>query len=284
MLKRIFVAVFVALSVVALIVSAYGLGISNANFGQVEQGKTYNSSVTIITSSRGFDNHFVVEKSGDLAGWVTTISPTEFDLKAGGTKTVTITLTVPEDARLGEYEGGITAVGKRVVGGGGAGAGETGVGYTVATKSRLYARVVKPGAVEAAAITLFKALKTVAPGDIAKFDIAVKNTGNIPTTAVTSLLITKGEANITTIPAAPMELNVDDEKSVKLFWDTEGVAEGEYSAVASVIAGENMFSSEPVAITVGTVGVSAYYMIAIAVVIAIVVITGVMLFLRRRKS
>ncbi len=79
-----------------------------------------------------------------------------------------------------------------------------------------------------------------------------------------------------------MELNVDDEKAVKLFWDTEGVAEGEYSAVASVIAGENMFSSEPVAITVGTVGVS--YLIAIAVVIAIVVITGVMLFLRRRKS
>ncbi len=80
-----------------------------------------------------------------------------------------------------------------------------------------------------------------------------------------------------------MELNVDDEKSVKLFWDTEGVAEGEYTAVASVLTGENMFSSEPVAITVGTVGVSTYYLISIAVVIAIVVITG-MLFLRRRKS
>lgn len=290
MLKRIFVAVFVMLSVVALIGSTYGLGIYSANFGNVEQGKTYTTTTILITSSRDMDNHYVMEKGGDLAAWVTTISPAEFDLAAGSNKEITLTLTVPEDARLGEYEGTVTAVGKRVAGGG-AGAGETGVGYTVATKSRLYASVVKPGAVEAAAITLFKTTKTVAPGDIAKFDIAVKNTGNIPTTAVTSLLITKGEANITTVPGAPMELSVDEEKTVKLFWDTEGVAEGEYTAVASVIAGENLFSSEPVAITVGGVAAEVevvpstytYYIIAIAVVIAIVVIIGVMIFLRRRK-
>jgi len=272
----------ISLIVIAMFIATFagnasGLGITNVNFGDVEQGKTYNQPALIVTSSAGFDNYFIMEKGGELADWIT-ISPMEFNLKAGDTKDITVTLTVPEDAKLGSYEGYIRAAGQYVAPAPGATPGGAAVGYKVATRSDVYANVVKPGAVEAVSILSVIAPKRVAPGSTAKFDIALKNTGNIYTTASPALTVSKGAETVATIPGVAIELSVDEEKTAKLYWDAQ--EEGTYTAVVAVTCGETTTESDPIRIEVGG-GASAFVAVA---AILVAVIAAVVLLRRRQKG
>ncbi len=277
------VKIAISLIVIAMFAGAFtgtasALGISNVNFGDVEQGKTYNQPALIITSPEEFDNHFIMEKSGELAGWIT-IYPVEFDLKAGNDKDITVTLTVPEDARLGPYTGYIKAAGQYIAPAPGETPGGAAVGYRVATQSDVYATVVKPGAVEAVSILGVIAPKRVAPGSAAKFDVALKNTGNIPTTASPALTISKGAETVATIPGVAMELKVNEEKTAKLYWDAQ--EEGTYTAVVAVTCGETRTTSDPISIEIGKGGFSIPSVQAFAVLASIL---AAFVLLRRRQK
>lgn len=279
------VKIAISLIVIAMFAGAFtgtgsALGISNVNFGDVEQGKTYNQPALIVTSPEGFDNHFIMEKGGELAGWIT-IFPVEFDLKAGDDKDITVTLTVPEDARLGSYKGYIKAAGQYTAPAPGASLGGAAVGYRVATQSDVYANVVKPGAVEAVSILSVIAPKRVAPGSAAKFDVSIKNTGNIPTTASPTLTVSRGAETVATIPGVAMELKVDEEKTAKLYWDAQ--AEGTYTAVVAVTCGETTTEAKPISIEVGKDRFSIPSEPALAV-LALILAAFLLLGLRRKRK
>lgn len=271
MLRRI---VLIAIVLAVLIGNVSALGITDVVFRQVEQGKTYNQTAIVITSPAGFDNHFVMEKGGDLADWIT-VSPIEFDLKAGDTKNILVMLSVPEDAKLGEYTGTLRAVGQKTAPIGGDSAGGTGVGYTIATESNMLARVVKPSAVEAVSILNIITPRRVKPDDVATFDVSIKNTGNVPSTVNPALSITRGTETIDTLKGAPTELAVNDEETIKLFWDTRDVPEGTYTAVVDLMipsavnpGKEITTSSDPLSIEVGG-GFAISAVLAFAVIAAI---------------
>ena len=274
----------IALIVIAMFAGAFigtasALGMLNLDFGDVEQGMTYTEAVDIITSERDFDNYFVVEKSGELAEWID-VSPMDFDLEAGNTQTLTVTLTVPEDAKLSDYTGVIKAAGQRTVPTAEEPAGGAGVGYKVAVKSKLRATVIKPGAVEAVSILSLTAPKRVSPGSATKFDVAIKNTGNIPTTASPTLTVSKGAEKVATIPGLPVELSVGEEKTAKLYWDAQ--EQGTYTAVVAVTCGEKTTTSGPINIKVGKGGFLIPAVLAFTVVAA--VLAAVVLLRRRRKG
>jgi len=272
--------VIIGIVLAALIGNVSALGMPNVDFGQVEQGRTYIQTATVVTSPGGFDNHFIMEKAGALTDWIT-VSPMEFDLKAGDTKDITVTLTVPEDVRLGEYNGTLKAVGQKTAPMAGEPAGGAGVGYTIATKSKLSASVIKPGAVEALTILSVIAPKRVAPGSAAKFDVAIKNTGNIYTTASPALTISKGAEAVATIPGVAMELKVDEEETAKLYWDAQ--EEGTYTAVVAVTCGDKTTTSDPISIEVGG-GASAFVAVTAILAVVIVILAAFVLLRRRQKG
>jgi hypothetical protein len=213
--------------------AVYGLGLSNVNFGEVEQGETYIHTIVLVNSPQDFDNHYVIEVDGDMKDWIT-VSPIEFDLPKASNQPLTVTLTVPPDAPLGEVRATITAIGKKTA----PAAGETtegaGVGYAVATKSNVLANVVKPGATAAIEITRVEIPKNIRLGDDVKFTITAKNIGNVPATAHFSVAISNSEQVITTIPSVPTEFELNAEKIIRLYWDTAGQSEGVYTALVSV--------------------------------------------------
>jgi len=274
----------ISLIVIAMFAGAFtgnacGLGMLDKNFGDVEQGRTYTETVKVITSELDFDNHFVIEKEGVLADWLV-VSPMEFDLEAGESQILIVTLTVPEDAKLGEYTGAITAAGQKTAPAPGETEGGTGVGYKVATKSRLRATVIKPGAIESVAILSVIAPKRVEPCSAAKFDVTIKNTGNIYTTASPALTISKGAETVATIPGVAMELSVDEEKTTKLYWDAQ--EEGTYTAVVAVTCGETTATSEPISIKVGG---SPLPSVAVAAMLAaVIVILAAFVLLRQKRK
>ena len=122
--------------------SASALGISNLDFGDVEQGETYTETIVLVHSPQDFDNLFVIKVDGTIKEWIT-VSPVEFDLAKGSNQPITINLTVPADSALSEVTATITAVGKKTVPSAETTEGAI-VGYAVATKSKLKANVVKP--------------------------------------------------------------------------------------------------------------------------------------------
>lgn len=274
--------IVIALIAIAMFAGAFtgtasALGMLNLDFGDVEQGRTYTETVNVITSEMDFDNHFVIEKSGELADWLD-VSPAEFDLKAGDTQTLTVTLTVPEDTKLGEYTGAITAVGQKTAPAPEETEGGAAVGYKVATKSKLRANVIKPGAVEAVSILSVIAPKRVEPGSVAKFDVAIKNTGNIPTTASPALTISKAAETVATVPGVAIELKVDEEKTAKLYWDAQ--EKGTYTAVAVVTCGETTTTSEPISIEVGKGG---FLIPSVQAFVAVAAILTAFALLRRKR-
>ena len=278
-LRKIVISIFVlAMFAGAFTGTASALGMLNLDFGNVEQGRTYTETVNVITSELDFDNHFVIEKSGALADWID-VSPMEFDLKAGDTQTLTVTLTIPGDAKLGEYTGAITAVGQETAPAPGAPPGGAAVGYKVATKSNLRATVIKPGAVEAVSILSVIAPKRVEPGSTARLDVSLKNTGNIYTTASPTLTVSKGAETVATIPGVAIELSVDEEKTAKLYWDAQ--EKGTYTAVVAVTCGETTTTSEPISIKVSKGGFSIPSVPAFAIIAAILV---AFLLLRQRRK
>jgi len=254
--------------------TASGLGITHAGFGNVEQGKTYDIPVTVITSELDFDNHFVIEIEGELTDWVS-VTPLEFDLPAGESQTLTVNLEVPENARVGEYKGSITAVGQQGVPAPGETTGGAAVGYTIAARSLLSASVIKPGAVESVAVTSVNVPGKMKPDSVVKFDISIKNTGNVPAIA-TPILLISSHTSTTEIPGVPVELEVDEETTIKMYWDAQEA--GTYTAVVSIACGETTVNSDPVSITVtdsSLPGMQTY--------LVIITILGAAVLLRRRS-
>lgn len=285
-MKKMIKIVYLLLAFILAIESASALGISSANFGDVEQGKIYNQTVTLVNSPNDFDNHFVVTVDGAIKDWIK-ISPAEFDLAKGNVQQITLTLNVPKDAGLGELKGTVTAEGKKTVPASGGGGGAN-VGYAVATKGNIYTNVIKPGAVASVEIMGVEVPSPVPAGSVAKFTVALKNNGNVATTANFKLDIKKDGKVVASVPGTPADFTLGEEKTVKLFWDTQGVAEGRYDAYveATTIArgSEKTTSaaSKPVPVTIGEEkGVSSNTLIAVAGIAILIIILAVVL--KRRK-
>lgn len=227
---------------------ALSLGMSDYGFGQVEQGQTYYATIPVFQSALDFENDFTIETGGELSGWFK-VMPVNFSLGKGESQMLNVTLTVPGDAKLGDYNGTIKAVGHRPVPQGGNQTGGAMVGYTVATLSKIRASVVKPGSKEIVAIENIVTPGRVSPGEIAGFSAVIRNTGNVPTTAILTLTIQQGSGKIADVPSAPMELALGEKKEVELFW--KPAAEGSYKAVLTASYGGKTTNSEPVSIDVG---------------------------------
>jgi len=276
--EKVIISIICMLFISLYISTVSGLGMANLNCGDVEQGKTYNITAVVFQSELDFENHFVMEKAGELADWFS-VSPQEFDLAKSESKDIRVTLKVPEDAKLGEYYGSITAVGQKTVPTEGDEGGGATIGFRVATESKIYAKVVKPGAVEAVTILNVDVPERVKPGSVAKFDVLIKNTGNVPATASPTLTVSKGAETVATIPGVPLELSVDDEKTVKLYWEAQ--EKGTYTAVVTATCGETTTTSDPVSIEVGKSGFSIPAVPAFAVVAAIL---AAVLLLRLKRG
>lgn len=283
-------AVYVLLAFAFITGSASALGISSATFGDVEQGKTYNQTVTLINSPNDFDNHFVVVVDGAIKDWIK-VSPAEFDLAKGNVQQITLSLEVPKDAGLGEISGTVTAEGKKTVpSSDGAGGGMI-VGYAVATKGTIYANVIKPGAYASVEITGVEVPATVPADSVARLTVTAKNNGNVATSASFKLDIKKEGTVVASIPGTSTDFALGEEKAVKLFWDTQGVAEGNYDAyveATTIARGSEKTSSatyKPVPIIImgeEKGGSTSTLIIATGIGIAILIIL-LILVIRRRK-
>ena len=256
--------------------TATALGIQKAEFFDVEQGNTYNITIHVYTSYLDFENDYTIEMDGEIVGWLD-VTPINFTLEEGEqNQPITLTLTVPKDVKLGDYNGTLTAVGHRTVPSGNKStSGGTGVGYTVATRSQIHAKVVKPGAREIVVIEDIAAPGRISPGKIAGFSAVIRNTGNVPTTAVLTLTIQQDANKIAEVPSAPLDLAVGETKEVELFW--KPAAEGNYQAVLTANYGGKTTNSEPISISVGgstLPGMQAFMVI-------IVILGAAMLFRRR---
>lgn len=256
--------------------TATALGIQKAEFFDVEQDNTYNITIFVYTSYLDFENDYSMEMEGEIVGWLD-ITPTNFTLEEGEQQqSITLSLTVPNDAKLGDYNGTIKAVGHRPVPSGNEStSGGTGVGYTVATKSQIHAKVVKPGAKEIVVIEDIVAPGKVSPGEIAGFSAVLRNTGNVPTTAVLTLTIQQDLSKIAEVPSAPLDLAVGETEEVELFW--KPAAEGNYQAVLSAGYGGKTTNSEPISISVGGSALPGMQ----AFMVIIVILGAAMLFRRR---
>ena len=281
------ITVQVLLALVLITQSVSALGIGSTSFADVEQGRTYSQTVTLINSPNDFDNHFVIEIEGAIKPWIK-VSPVEFDLKKGEIKEINITLIVPEGSNLGEVTGTITAVGKKTVPSSGGSEGAN-VGYAVATKGNIYANVVKQGALASVEVTGVEVSSPVVSGSVARFTVTSKNKGNVATSANFNLEVKKGDKIIASVPDTLAEFTLGEEKTVKLFWDTQGVEDGEYNAYigATTIAKgmEKTSSSEykAVRIIVGEEkgGINSTLIAVTGTAILIIIILA--LVLKRRK-
>lgn len=285
-MEKLLKIVYALLVLVLIAGSASALGISSANFGDVEQGKTYTQTVTLVNSQNDFDNHFVVTVDGTLKDWIK-ISPAEFDLAKGNVQQITLSLEVPKDAGLGEIRGNVIAEGKKTVPSSGGEGGGANVGYAVATKGNIYANLIKPGAVASVEITGVEIASNVPVGSVAKLTVTSKNSGNVATSANFKLDIKKDGKVVASIPGTPADFAIGEEKTVKLFWDTQGIAEGKYDAIieATTIAkGSEKITSiayKPVPITIGEE--KGNNNILIASIGAVILIVVIVVVLKRRK-
>lgn len=253
------------------------LGIQKAEFFDVEQDNTYNITIYVYTSYLDFENDYTIETGGEIVGWLD-VAPTSFTLEEGEQQQpITLTLTVPKDVKLGDYNGTITAVGHRAVPSGNESTSSgTGVGYTVATRSQIHAKVIKPGAKEIVVIEDIVAPGKVSPGEIAGFSAVLRNTGNVPTTAVLTLTIQQDSNKIAEVPSVPLDLAVGETEEVELFW--KPAAEGNYQAVLSAGYGGKTTNSDPISISVGSStlpGMQAF--------VAVIVLLGAAMLFRRRS-
>ena len=113
-------------------VAAYG--IHNIDFGNIENGKSYEKNLVISLSSKDTDGYFKIDKGGDLAPYLLVI-PTEFRLERGQNQVVKVSL-VPENLEEGNYTGWIVAREQEPISNDGM------IGYTVSLKSNIKASVV----------------------------------------------------------------------------------------------------------------------------------------------
>lgn len=274
------------LALALFINGASAIGISSTSFGDVELERNYTQMVTLLNSENDFDNHFVIEIDGTFKDWIT-VSPSEFDLAKGNIKQITLILEVPENAPLGEITGTVTAVGKNTVPSSDGDSGGANVGYAIATKGNIYANVVKQGALASVEITGVDSPSNVDAGDVARITVTSKNNGNVPTTASFKLEIKNNGNVVATVPGTPTDFALGEEKTVKLFWDTQGMQDDKYeiNVQATTIAkGSEKTTStnyEPLTIQIGETGALNSTVIIVVGAVIFIIILGIILMRRK---
>jgi len=285
--------IILMLLMIALISPAMGVGIGNAEFFDIEQGTSETISISFYTGSTEPDNNFTLQLlvPDDFKEWIS-VDPEQFILGGGATRKIDITVTVPEDAQLGDRKGELKYAGSNVM-------GEGQVGYTVATKTILHFKVVKEGAKKEVTFLALDGKSQIEANKIQKFIATIQNTGNIPTSFHTTLhILDKGRTEVYSMTSGSINLGVDEIETVSLFW--EPADEGEYTGyftiayedeVTTGIAG-TVVKSDTFDITVGTStnpipslpSNSSSQPILIGVIIGILVIAGILFVLFRRSK
>jgi len=244
------------------------LWIEDANFGNVQTGRTYNLTISIYSSPKEHDNHFTIEKGGDIAKWLS-FCPGQFDLHQGGRKDVKLTLTIPTDAEFGESSGYIKIIGTN-----------SSAGYTISAIADVRASV-KGEVFKNVTITNFTVNKSkVERGEVVKFCLSIKNTGNCFANTTINITIYKNHQTVSAVKRN-VNLVIGEEKLIETYWDTEKASGGKYTAVALI----NGKTSEPrqVQIEVKSEGFPPFTSVFIVVII-ISLITVFFLFRKLRRS
>lgn len=214
-----------------LLPTVSALGMEKVEFFEVEQGSIQTIVIDVYTAPTESENEFKYEILADnqeIHDWIT-ISPEEFTMSPGEQRqAVSVTLTVPFNAELGDRNGELKFAGSRVSGTGT-------IGYTVATKSVIHFKVVKEGAKKKIDFISMNANPYILPNEIAKFETLIKNTGNIPTDFYVSLIIEDKDTyeEVFSVDTAPMALNVGLSEDVVLYWQPE--QEGNYTGHFKII-------------------------------------------------
>lgn len=215
--------ILLILLLIFLIPSVSALGIERVEFFEVEQRSTQTIEIDVYTSPNELENEFTYEILSDnqeIHDWIT-LSPEKFIMAPGEQREpITVTLTIPITAELGDYDGELKYAGSRVSGSGT-------IGYTVATKSVLHFKVVKEGAKKKIDFITMEAKSHIKPNEIAKFSSTLKNTGNVPTNFYVSLIIEEDHEEVFTVDSAPMNVGVGLFEDVTLYWEPE--QEGNYT-------------------------------------------------------
>jgi len=225
MIKQILLVLLLTL----LIPSASALGIERVEFFEVEQGSTQSIVIDVYTSPTELENEFtyeIISDDKDIHDWMT-VSPTQFIMAPGEQRQpITVTLTIPITAELGDRNGELKYAGSRVSGGGT-------IGYTVATKSVIHFKIVKEGAKKKIDFITMDANPYIRPNEIAKFSATVKNTGNIPCNFHTSLVIEEDYEEVFKVDSAPMNMGVGLFEDITLYWEPE--EKGNYTGHFKII-------------------------------------------------
>ena len=213
MIKQILLVLILTL----IIPSASALGIERVEFFEVEQGSTQIIVIDVYTSPTELENEFtyeIISNDQDIHDWLT-VSPTQFIMAPGEQRQpITVTLTIPITAELGDHNGELKYAGSRISGGGT-------IGYTVATKSVIHFKVVKEGAKKKIDFITMEANSYILPDEIAKFSATVKNTGNIPTNFHTSLIIEEEYEEVFKVDTASMSMGVGLFEDITLYWEPD---------------------------------------------------------------
>lgn len=212
-----------------LIPSASALGIERVEFFEVEQGSTQTIVIDVYTSPTELENDFtfqIISDNRDLLKWVT-VSPEKFTMAPGEQRQpITVTLTIPITAELGDYSGELKYAGSRISGGGT-------IGYTVATKSVIHFKVVKEGAKKKIDFMTMEAKPHIFSHEITKFSSTIKNTGNIPVNYHVSLIIEQDYEEVFKVNSPQMDLGVGLFEDITLYWEPE--QEGNYTGHFKII-------------------------------------------------
>lgn len=240
------------------ITTASALWMEDGNFGDVEPGKIYNLTISICSSTEESNNHFIIEKGGDIAKWLS-FYPEEFDLHAGVRTNITLTLTVPTDAEFGEYTGDIKAIGTNLS-----------AGYSISVIADVRANVKREKS-KNVTITNFTVNKSkVERGEIVKIQLLIKNTGNCFTNSTVHISIYK-EHEIMTAIERDVNLAVGEEKLLDMYWNTENMSGGKYTAVAFSSTNAEISESIPVQTEVKSEEHLPLLLVALIVVITSIV-------------
>lgn len=253
------------------ITTSVPLRMGDANFGDVQPGKTYNLTIYIRSSPEESDNHFIIEKGGEIAKWLS-FYPEQFDLRAGARTNITLTLTIPTNAEFGGYTGYIKAIGTNLS-----------AGYSISVIAHVRANVREEKEIfKNVTITNFAVNKSeVERGEIVKIRVSIKNTGNCFTNPTVNISIYR-EHEIMTAIERNVNLAVGEEKLIEAYWNTENMSGGKYTAVAFSSTNAKITESIPVQIEVKSEEHLSLLLVALIVVI-ISIIAVFFLFRRMRR-
>jgi hypothetical protein len=180
--------------------------------------------------------------------WLTLDNPELSTVGVGpdSRRTVPFTLRVPEGTPPGDYPGAMVAA--LDVGGGDRGLG-------VQTRAALLVRLTVPGKTNLK-VTVGDLRSQTDDGDGIRFDVDVRNRGNVLFTMIGEVEVRKGGTTVATVPLSPKELYVipEGEATLSGVWK-DPPSFGRVKAVARIHTFINQrpaetFSSKPVTLTI----------------------------------